>query len=124
MAEDITSPPDRRRRSYLSYPVNNTYVTSPYGVRLHPILHIWELHDGTDFHAPCGTPVYAAAPGATVSSAYYNTGYGNRLFINHGYVHGVSLWTSYNHLTACCWRRYVLLAGRPGRGRPGASRTG
>jgi murein DD-endopeptidase MepM/ murein hydrolase activator NlpD len=84
---------------YLSYPVNNTYVTSPYGMRLHPILHIWELHDGTDFHAPCGTPVYAAAPGR-VTSEYYNTGYGNRLFIDHGYVHGVSLWTSYNHLTS------------------------
>jgi murein DD-endopeptidase MepM/ murein hydrolase activator NlpD len=84
---------------YQSYPVNNTYVTSPYGMRLHPILHIWELHDGTDFHAPCGTPVYAAAPGR-VTSEYYNTGYGNRLFIDHGYVHGVSLWTSYNHLTS------------------------
>ena len=84
---------------FLSYPVNNTYVTSPYGMRLHPILHIWELHDGTDFHAPCGTPVYAAAAGR-VTSEYYNTGYGNRLFIDHGYVHGVSLWTSYNHLTS------------------------
>jgi murein DD-endopeptidase MepM/ murein hydrolase activator NlpD len=84
---------------YLSYPVNNTYVTSPYGMRLHPILHIWELHDGTDFHAPCGTPVYAAAPGR-VSSEYYNGGYGNRLFIDHGYVRGVSLWTSYNHLSS------------------------
>ena len=84
---------------FLSYPVNNTYVTSPYGMRLHPILHIWELHDGTDFHAPCGTPVYAAAAGR-VTSEYYNTGYGNRVIIDHGYVHGVSLWTSYNHLTS------------------------
>jgi murein DD-endopeptidase MepM/ murein hydrolase activator NlpD len=94
----ITSPPVGGG-GYLSYPVNNTYITSPYGMRLHPILHIWELHDGTDFHAPCGTPVYAAAPGK-VTSEYYNTGYGNRLFIDHGYVHGVSLWTSYNHLTS------------------------
>jgi murein DD-endopeptidase MepM/ murein hydrolase activator NlpD len=84
---------------FLSYPVNNTYITSPYGMRLHPILHIWELHDGTDFHAPCGTPVYAAADGR-VTSEYYNTGYGNRVIVDHGYVHGVSLWTSYNHLTS------------------------
>jgi murein DD-endopeptidase MepM/ murein hydrolase activator NlpD len=83
---------------FLSYPVNNTYITSPYGMRLHPILHVWSLHDGTDFHAPCGTPVYAAAAGR-VTSEYYNTGYGNRVIIDHGYVHGVSLWTSYNHLT-------------------------
>jgi murein DD-endopeptidase MepM/ murein hydrolase activator NlpD len=94
----ITSPPVGGG-GYLSYPVNNTYITSPYGMRMHPILHIWELHDGTDFHAPCGTPVYAAAPG-TVSQEYYNTGYGNRLFIDHGYVRGVSLWTAYNHLTS------------------------
>jgi murein DD-endopeptidase MepM/ murein hydrolase activator NlpD len=35
-----------------------------------------------------------------VTSEDYNGGYGNPLFIDHGYVHGVSLWTSYNHLTS------------------------
>ena len=84
---------------FLSYPVHDTYVTSPFGMRLHPILHIWELHDGTDFHAVCGTPVYAAADGR-VTSEYFNTGYGNRLIVDHGFVKGVSLWTSYNHLTS------------------------
>jgi murein DD-endopeptidase MepM/ murein hydrolase activator NlpD len=84
---------------YLSMPVRNSYITSPYGMRMHPILHIWKLHDGTDFHAPCGTPVYAAADG-TVLEEYYNTGYGNRVILNHGYVRGVSLMTSYNHLTS------------------------
>jgi murein DD-endopeptidase MepM/ murein hydrolase activator NlpD len=80
-------------------PVTNTYITSPYGMRMHPILHVYKLHDGTDFHAPCGTPVYAAADG-TVLEEYYNTGYGNRVILNHGYVRGVSLMTSYNHLTS------------------------
>jgi murein DD-endopeptidase MepM/ murein hydrolase activator NlpD len=84
---------------FLSYPVKDSYVTSPYGMWMHPILHIWELHDGTDFHAPCGTPIYAAAAGR-VTEEYYNTGYGNRLVLDHGYVRGVSLWTSYNHLTS------------------------
>jgi murein DD-endopeptidase MepM/ murein hydrolase activator NlpD len=84
---------------YLSYPVRNTYITSPYGMRMHPILHIMELHDGTDFHADCGTPVYAAADGR-VMSEYFNVGYGNRLLIDHGFVHGVSLSTSYNHLSS------------------------
>lgn len=84
---------------YLSYPVTNTYITSPYGMRMHPILHVWKLHDGTDFHADCGTPVYAAAPGR-VMSEYYNAGYGNRIILDHGFVRGVSLWTSYNHLTS------------------------
>jgi murein DD-endopeptidase MepM/ murein hydrolase activator NlpD len=84
---------------YLSYPVHDTYITSPYGMRMNPVIHVYELHDGTDFHAVCGTPVYAAAPG-TVSQEYWNDAYGNRLFIDHGYVHGVSLMTSYNHLTS------------------------
>ena len=84
---------------YLSYPVNNTYITSPYGMRMHPILHVWKLHDGTDFHADCGTPVYAAASGRIIAE-YYNEGYGNRVIIDHGYVKGASLSTSYNHLTS------------------------
>ena len=84
---------------WLSWPVTDTYITSPYGMRLHPILHYWKLHDGTDFGADCGTPVYAAASG-TVVSAYYDDAYGNRITINHGNVNGVALATSYNHLTS------------------------
>ncbi len=84
---------------FLSYPVQNTYITSPYGMRMHPILHVYKLHDGTDFHANCGTPVYAAASGRILAE-YYNAGYGNRVIMDHGYVKGVSLQTSYNHLTS------------------------
>jgi murein DD-endopeptidase MepM/ murein hydrolase activator NlpD len=84
---------------FLSDPVHNTYVTSPYGMRMHPVLHVRKLHDGTDFHAGCGTPVYAAASGR-VMSEYYNVGYGNRLLLDHGFVRGVSLSSSYNHLTS------------------------
>jgi murein DD-endopeptidase MepM/ murein hydrolase activator NlpD len=84
--------------SDLIYPVSS-YITSPYGMRFHPILHIWELHDGTDFAAACGTPVRAAASGR-VMSEYYSTGYGNQLMLDHGIVDGVSLQTSYNHLTS------------------------
>lgn len=83
---------------FLSWPVANTYVTSPYGMRMHPILHIWELHDGTDFHADCGTPVYAAADGRIVST-YYDPAYGNRVIMSNGTVNGIALATSYNHLT-------------------------
>lgn len=91
---------------YLSLPLHtSTYVTSPYGMRMHPILHIWELHDGTDFYAACGTPVYAAADGR-VMSEYFNAGYGNVLLLDNGIVHGVSLSTSYNHLA-----RYVVSVG-------------
>ena len=52
---------------FLNYPIDGGYITSPYGMRLHPILHVWKLHDGTDFGAACGTPVHAAASGTIVS---------------------------------------------------------
>ncbi len=81
----------------LGYPVRNTYITSPYGMRFHPILHIYKLHDGTDFGADCGRPVYAAADGRVIAE-YYNSGYGNRIIVDHGFVRGTSLATSYNHL--------------------------
>ncbi|MGW5194867.1 M23 family metallopeptidase [Kribbella sp. NPDC004138] len=81
----------------LSYPVSS-YITSPYGMRFHPVLHYWKLHDGTDFRAPCGTPIRAAADGK-VTDKYYNGGYGNRLFVSHGVIDGSSITTVYNHLS-------------------------
>ena len=73
-------------------------ITSPFGMRLHPILHVWKLHDGTDFGVACGTPLYAARAG-TVVSTYYNAGYGNRVIIEHGWLDGADMATSYNHMT-------------------------
>jgi murein DD-endopeptidase MepM/ murein hydrolase activator NlpD len=82
---------------YLSYPANGP-ITSGFGMRYHPILHIWRLHSGTDFGIGCGTPVYAAAPGVVISAGWAG-GYGNRIVIDHGMVRGVDLATTYNHLT-------------------------
>ncbi|TDO51491.1 murein DD-endopeptidase MepM/ murein hydrolase activator NlpD [Kribbella sp. VKM Ac-2527] len=81
----------------LIWPIR-TYITSPYGMRFHPILHYWKLHDGTDFGGGCGTPIRAAASGV-VTDRYYNGGYGNRVFISHGVIDGSSLTTVYNHLS-------------------------
>ncbi len=84
--------------SGLMYPVNG-YITSPYGMRLHPVYHRWTLHDGTDFGAGCGTPIRAAASG-TVVGRYYDGAYGNRVIIDHGWVSGGGLGTTYNHLSS------------------------
>ena len=73
-------------------------ITSPYGRRFHPILHYWKLHDGTDFRAGCGTRIRAAANGR-VEEKYYNSGYGNRLIIDHGVERGRYVSTGYNHLS-------------------------
>jgi murein DD-endopeptidase MepM/ murein hydrolase activator NlpD len=81
---------------FLNLPVDG-YITSSYGMRLHPVYKRWTLHDGTDFGAACGTPVRAAA-GGRVIAAYYNGGYGNRVIIDNGYHRDVGLGTAYNHL--------------------------
>jgi murein DD-endopeptidase MepM/ murein hydrolase activator NlpD len=80
-------------------------VTSSFGRRLHPVLHVWKLHDGTDFGAACGTPIRAAYAGQ-VSRRVSSVGYGNRLFIDHGRVDGHRVETAYNHAV-----RYVVSPG-------------
>ncbi len=82
---------------YLDDPTPGAYITSPYGMRQHPVLDVYKLHDGTDFGASCGTPILAAAAGEVVGS-YFNAGYGNRVILGHAPANGVSLATSYNHL--------------------------
>lgn len=72
-------------------------ITSPFGMRLHPILQVWKLHDGVDIGAPCGAGVRSALPG-TVTFAGFNTAYGNRVIVDHGQVGGHHLVTAYNHL--------------------------
>jgi len=81
----------------LSYPVNGP-ITSPYGMRVHPVTGVYKLHDGTDFGVPCGTPVHAAASG-TIIDQYYNGAYGNRIILNNGIMRGKSVVTTYNHLS-------------------------
>jgi len=71
-------------------------VSSPFGMRLHPILGTWRFHDGMDIAASCGSPITAAAAGTVVES-FYSSGYGNRLVIDHGVVNGHQLRTAYNH---------------------------
>jgi len=88
----------------LSWPVNGP-ITSPYGMRRHPITGVYKLHDGTDFGVGCGTPIRAAA-GGTIVSQYYNGAYGNRVILNNGVKRGVSVITTYNHLS-----RYAVSTG-------------
>ena len=88
-----------------SFPVA-ARITSPFGMRFHPVLHYWKLHDGTDFGAACGTPIRAAYAGR-VAERYYNAGYGNRLMIDHGYVGGRYVTTGYNHAS-----HYIVHVGQ------------
>ncbi|HTQ11979.1 MAG TPA: peptidoglycan DD-metalloendopeptidase family protein [Fimbriimonadaceae bacterium] len=63
-------------------PVNGR-LTSGFGMRFHPILHIMRMHTGVDFGAAVGTPIHAAAAGVVIHSSYMR-GYGNVVIIDHG----------------------------------------
>ena len=90
-----------------SYPVSAP-ITSPYGLRFHPVLHYWKLHDGTDFGAGCGTAIRAPHSGR-VAERYYNAGYGNRLMIDHGNIDGSYVTTGFS--TGCHLHLMVWLNG-------------
>ncbi|WP_148232337.1 M23 family metallopeptidase [Janibacter sp. HTCC2649] len=94
----------------LSPPTTLGWISSEYGMRFHPIQHIWKLHSGRDYAAPCGTPVHAAADGVIIESGY-NPGYGNRVIVDHGVLNGVALTTTYNHM-----ERIKVRSGRVKRG--------
>jgi len=72
-----------------------TNITSPYGMRYHPILKVRKMHTGVDIGAPGGATIVAADSG-TVILAGWQTGYGQTTIIDHG--NGIS--TLYAHQQA------------------------
>jgi murein DD-endopeptidase MepM/ murein hydrolase activator NlpD len=73
-------------------PLPGAPMSSPFGIRFHPILQYQRLHTGQDLSAGTGTPIHAAADG-TVLVASERGGYGNTTVIDHG----SSLSTLYGH---------------------------
>ena len=65
-------------------PVRNYTLTSPFGMRVHPISKKWKMHDGVDMAAPKGTPIYAAKSGKVTTASYQAGGAGYYVSINHG----------------------------------------
>lgn len=70
------------RRAFLRTPLDGARISSRFGMRNHPILGFNRMHAGTDFAAPTGTPVYAAANG-TVISARNEGAYGRIVRLRH-----------------------------------------
>ncbi len=78
--------------------LESSYITSPYGSRLHPIQGVIKNHDGIDIGGKTGDPVYAAADGIVIYSAFNTGGYGNMIMIDHGLnSEGVKIVTLYAH---------------------------
>lgn len=72
-----------------------TCVSSDYGYRVQPLPGATSRHDGVDFAAPTGTPVYAVEAGTVTHVGWFGTG-GQAVIINHG--NGMVTW--YLHLSA------------------------
>lgn len=65
-------------------PLKSYTLTSPFGMRLHPIKKKWLMHEGVDMSAPQGTPIYAAKSGKVTTTSYQAGGAGYYVSINHG----------------------------------------
>jgi len=83
------------RRALMRTPLDGARVTSVFGPRRHPVLGYTRAHQGVDFGAGVGTPVFASGDGI-VEFAGVARGYGNYLKIRHG----PHLVTAYAHLDA------------------------
>jgi murein DD-endopeptidase MepM/ murein hydrolase activator NlpD len=79
----------------LRKPVNGEIdLSSTFGVRVDPFLHVAAMHTGLDFRGDTGDPIHATAAG-TVVGAGWSGGYGRMIEIDHG--NGLS--TRYGHLS-------------------------
>nr|MBQ8243625.1 peptidoglycan DD-metalloendopeptidase family protein [Oscillospiraceae bacterium] len=58
-------------------------LTSPFGMRVHPVLGYERMHNGIDLAAAQGTPIYATRAGTVTTCSYQAGGAGNYVSINH-----------------------------------------
>lgn len=100
---DVTTPSTQAPSSggWIS-PLSSYRLTSPFGMRVHPILGYERMHNGVDMSAPQGTPIYAAKSGR-VSVAKWSNSAGYYVSINHG--DGFS--SIYMHMT-----HFIVSAGQ------------
>ena len=82
------------RKFLLRTPIDGARLSSRFGMRRHPILGYNRMHQGVDFAAPTGTPIYAAGEGR-VEIAKRNGGYGKYIRIRHTGEYS----TAYAHLS-------------------------
>ena len=59
-------------------------MVSGFGMRIHPVYKTRKMHEGMDFTASIGTPIYATANGTVIKSTYATGGYGKHVIIKHG----------------------------------------
>lgn len=69
-------------------------MASGFGLRVDPFTKARKMHNGMDFSAQIGTPVYATGDGKVIRADNRASGFGNHIRIDHGYGYT----TVYAHL--------------------------
>jgi murein DD-endopeptidase MepM/ murein hydrolase activator NlpD len=70
------------RKTFLKSPLKYAHVTSGFGARFHPVLQYVKNHNGVDYGAPIGTPVWAVADGTVTKVGDTGPG-GNTVCVRH-----------------------------------------
>ena len=70
------------QKALMKTPINGARLSSPFGMRKHPIDGFNKMHRGTDFAAPMGTPIMASGSGI-IKKAGWCGGGGNCVVIRH-----------------------------------------
>ena len=70
------------KKALMKTPINGARLSSPFGMRKHPIDGFNKMHRGTDFAAPMGTPIMASGDGV-IKKAGWCGGGGNCVVIRH-----------------------------------------
>ena len=110
-------------------PTKSGTITSNYGLRYHPTLHYYRLHNGIDIGTPTNTPVYASAAGivskitrvANPNKKNSSCG-GNVVYVKHR-VKGKEYTTVYMHLHSISVKLndFVTIASEIGKSGGGES---
>ena len=82
------------KKALMKTPINGARLSSPYGMRKHPIDGYNKMHRGTDFAAPKGTPILASGDGVVTKASWCGGG-GNCVKIKHN----SSYTTVYAHMS-------------------------
>ncbi len=82
------------RKALMKTPINGARLSSPFGMRKHPIDGFNKMHRGTDFAAPMGTPIMASGDGKVIRARWCGGG-GNCVKIKHN----SSYTTVYAHMS-------------------------
>ena len=82
------------KKALMKTPINGARLSSPFGMRKHPIDGFNKMHRGTDFAAPTGTPIMASGSGV-IKKAGWCGGGGNCVVIRHNSIYQ----TIYAHMS-------------------------